>query len=286
MRCSCRRRVPVIVPAMLAVILLLFSAACTTREIPGQTMPPAGNLTPAPVPAIANVRFVDAVGNNFLFRGAHPVTERNGSFGFDDDALQAALRNASHEAGRELPGNFTVVDISLLWADNAADNFRERSIIRAEEAYFAMHPEAGQLRLWPSYGTALSPADPSLAAHRDYLADHLGEWLGDPLIDRVATVRQYLTDPAAMGLQPPVMVYVHCFGGCDRTGELIGAYSLRYRNLTWEEARDANGRQCRPDRAYDPANCNALQRYGLWLNRTQGRPVNWTADPACYRPPS
>jgi hypothetical protein len=56
--------------------------------------------------------------------------------------------------------------------------------------------------------------------------------------------------------------------------------------MTWEEVRDANGRQCRPDRAYDAANCNALQWYGLWLNRTEGRPVRWDADPACYRPPS
>ncbi|MDD1682193.1 MAG: hypothetical protein LUO98_00015 [Methanoregula sp.] len=56
--------------------------------------------------------------------------------------------------------------------------------------------------------------------------------------------------------------------------------------MTWEEARDLNGKRCRPERAYDKANCNALPWYGIWLNRTQGRPLNGDADPPCYRPGS
>jgi hypothetical protein len=273
---------------VLVLVILLAAAGCSMRDA---TVPdpagPAGNLTDVPVPVIPNVRYVDSVGQNFLFRGAHPVTERAGSSQkFDEEALQSAIRNASREAGRELPENFTLIDISLLWAENPEDNNRERALLRAEDAFFTSRPERGRLHMWPMHGTELDPADPSAAAHREYLAEHLDEWLPDPLIGRVDTVRKYLEDPAAEGVSGPVVVYVHCYGGCDRTGELIGAYSLRYLNLTWEEARDLNGKRCRPDRGYDKANCNALQWYGIWLNRTEGRPINWDADPPCYRPGS
>jgi protein-tyrosine phosphatase len=277
-----------VVPALpiLIVILLVCLAGCSIRDAAVLAPAgPAGNVTGAPVHVISNVRYVDSVGRNFLFRGAHPVIERAGAPPeFDFEALRTAIRNASLEAGKDLPANFTLVDISLLWVENPQDNNRERAILHAEDVFFSSHPELGQLHMWPMYGTELSPSDPSIGPHREYLADHLDEWLPDPLIFRVETVRKYLEDPAAAGVSGPVVVYVHCYGGCDRTGELIGAYSLRYLNVTWEEARTSNGNRCRPDRAYDKANCNALQWYGIWLNRTQGSPLNWNADPPCYRP--
>jgi hypothetical protein len=272
--------------AVLVILLLVCAAGCSTRDTATPaTTDPAQNPAVVPVHVVSNVRYVDSSGKNFLFRGAHPALERNGNPpAFDEEALRTAIRNASIEAGKELPASYTLVDISLLWPDNPQDNNRERAILNAEDAFFSSSPGAGRLRMWPMHGTGLDPADPSVAAHREYLAEHLDEWLPDPLIERVGTVRKYLEDPAAEGLSGPVVVYVHCYGGCDRTGELIGAYSLRYLNMTWEEARDANGRRCRPDRAYDEANCNALQWYGLWLNRTYGRPLNWDTDPPCYRP--
>jgi len=270
----------------LLIVLLICIAGCSLRDaaVPAAAAP-GGEPNGTPPHAIQNVRYVDSVGTNFLFRGAHPVAERNGTDAvFDVAALKAAIKNASADAGKELPANYTLVDISLLWPDNPDDNNRERAIIRAEDAFFSSRPDTGRLRLWPMYGTELSPQDPAVAPYREYLADNLGNWLPDPLVSRVETVREYLEDPAAEGVNGPVVVYVHCFGGCDRTGELIGAYSLQYLNMTWEEARDENGRHCRPDRAYDGANCNALQWYGLWLNRSGGRPLDWDADPPCYRP--
>jgi hypothetical protein len=276
------------IPVLVVVISLVFAAGCSMRDATvTEPAAPAGNLTGVPVHVIQNVRYVDSVGRNFLFRGAHPVLERNGSPPeFDYDALYATIRNASRDAGKELPSSFTLVDISLLWPDNPQDNNRERALLRAEDAFFTSHPKLGRLHMWPMHGTELDPADPSVGSHREYLAQHLGEWLPDPLIERAETVRKYLENPAAEGLSGPVVVYVHCYGGCDRTGELIGAYSMRYLNMTWEEARTLNGNRCRPDRAYDKTNCNALQWYGIWLNRTEGRPLNWDADPPCYRPGS
>jgi hypothetical protein len=286
MHLSLPERLVVRILPVLVIIVLVCAAGCSTRDaaLP-EPMSPAGNLTGVPVHVVTNVRYVDSVGQNFLFRGAQPVVERNGtSPEFDEEALRTAIRNASQEAGLELPSHFTLIDISLLWVENPEDNNRERALLHAEDAFFTSHPESGRLHLWPMHGTGLDPSDPSVATHRAYLAQHLDEWLPDPLISQAETVRKYLEDPAAEGVSGPVVVYVHCYGGCDRTGELIGAYSLRYLNVTWEEQRDLNGKRCRPNRDYEKENCNALQWYGLWLNQTYGRPLNWDADPPCFRP--
>jgi hypothetical protein len=273
---------------VLVVIALVCLAGCSTQHaaIPETTLP-AANLTASPVHVVSNVRYVDSIGQNFLLRGAHPLIEQTGvPPEFDYAALRTAIEKAARDAGCEVPANFTLVDVSLLWVENPQDNNRERALLIAEDAFFTAHPGFGQVHMWPMHGTSLDPADPSIAVHREYLAQHLDEWLQDSLVSRVDTVRKWLEDPAAAGMHASVVIYVHCYGGCDRTGELIGAYSLRYLNMTWEEVRDQNGARCRPDRDYDEANCHALQWYGIWLNLTYGRPLNWEADPPCYRRPA
>ena len=76
---------------------------------------------------------------------------------------------------------------------------------------------------WPTKGTGLSPRDPSLEDVRGYLAWNLASWLRDPLVARVDTLREWLADPSKLGITGPLVIYVHCYGGCDRTGELIGS---------------------------------------------------------------
>ncbi len=270
---------------VLAAVVLICAAGCTARmdtaREPGGLV---GNLTREPVHVVQNVRYVDSVGGNFLFRGAHPLVETNGiPPEFDYDALRIAIDEAGRDAGQEIPSNYTLIDVSLLWVENPQDNNHERTLLWAEDAFFTSHPELGRLHIWPMLGTRLDPADLSVAPHREYLAEHLDEWLPDLLISRVDSVRGWMEDPATSGLSGPVVVYVHCFGGCDRTGELIGAYSLRYMNKTWEEVRTLNGERCRPDRDYDEANCHALQWYGAWLNATYGRSLDWAANPPCSK---
>ena len=74
----------------------------------------------------------------------------------------------------------------------------------------------------------------SLKDIRDYLALSVDSWLRDPFVNRVDALRRWLADPSELGINGPVVVYVHCFGGCERTGELIGSYALRYQNKSWK----------------------------------------------------
>jgi len=96
-------------------------------------------------------------------------------------------------------------------------------------------------------GKGMSPLDPSLKDSGDYLALSLDSWLRDLLVTRVDTLRRWLGDPSDLGIKSPMVTYVYFCGGCDRIGELIGSYALRYqnKNKSWEGMNDLNRRPCR-----------------------------------------
>jgi hypothetical protein len=271
--------------SVLFIIILVCVTACSTHNTGfSQAISPTENVISESAHTVPNVRYVDSVGRNFLFRGAHPVIEITGKPAeFDYEALRTAIENAGRDAGQDIPSRFTLIDVSLLWVENPQDHNRERALVLAENAFFAAHPELGQLHMWPIQGTRLDPADLSIATHRQYLAKNPDYWLSDSLVSRVATLRKWMENPSVLGVTGPVVIYVHCFGGCDRTGELVGSYYLRYMNMTWEAVRTLNAGHCRPDHDYDKNNCNALQWYGVWLNQEYGRSLNWDADHPCYR---
>jgi hypothetical protein len=170
------------------------------------------------------VHLVDrhAGAGNFLFRGDMPVA--NGSFQYD--ALVQALRASAAEYGTPLPTSFKVIDISLV---NELTS-EEKQRLAAEKAYWTAHPERGQLISNPIYGSLTSPKLYPSAERRKLAARPSIGHLGD-LVDRMRTL---LTSPTADGI--PVVLYVHCEAGKDRTGEVIGAYAMKYLGMPYSMA--------------------------------------------------
>jgi len=200
-----------------------------------------------------SLQYVDSIGTTYLFRGPSPVTDGE----FDYTGLVAAIQD-NPAPPTPVPDNFYLVDISLL-------NTNEGAEIGAEIAYFEANPAAGELQWWETLGTpqCYFQTDPN---GRDALVSSLDQWFPEPLIWRVATLRNWLQNPPQSG---PVVIYVHCDGGCDRTGEMIGAYMLRYMNMNWSDMYAAN-RPCalKNGQPWPPAcpNYCALQWYAFWLN--------------------
>ena len=157
--------------------------------------------------------------------------------------------------------------VSLLWLNdtqNPEQAAKEKGLLFEEISFFKANPQIGQVNSWTSKGTGLSPLDPSLSFARDYLATNLDSWLSDPQVWRVERLRAWLENPSELGIKGPVVIYVHCFGGCDRTGELIGSYAMRYMDKSWEAMNSLNKGSCRVDGTtgetiYATENCNALQ---------------------------
>ena len=227
------------------------------------------------------LRYVDSVGGNYLYRGGAPLTslpdpknpeccilDPNNPESclqvFDYDGLTRAIAAAPNPPCVPPPpaSNYFLVIVDLVHPDETGE-------IEPALNHFHEHPDQGQVHLWDTNGTPVCYFD-TPDDKRAHLVETIEQWLGDPLEWRVATLRNWLQDatqlptPGPQGV--PIVIYVHCDGGCDRTGEMIGAYRLRYMNESWTAAWGDQpcGR---------PLGCNnyrALQWYAFWLNQTQG----------------
>ena len=249
-----------------AALLLLGTASGA------QTLPPS-----------VNVHYVDSFGSNFLFRGGTPCSGSSpAAVQFEYDVLKKALADAARQAGVNLPSDYAILDVTLLWIEEipvSEQVLLEREHIFKEDSFFKTNPSLGKIQMWPTRGTSVSPRDRSLEGYRDFLAQHLDDWLREPLVSRVDRLRLWLIDPSEIGLTSPVVIYVHCYGGCDRTGELIGSYALRYQNRSWEEMNALNRKACRG--GYMLEQCNALRWYGLRLNLDFGWTLHWDSPDNC-----
>ncbi len=237
--------------------------------------------------AYGSLQFVDMVGQNFLFRGPSPVTSSDGeNYSFDYDGLTGALENALN-LPQPLPSGYYLMVISLLHSD-------EWQEIDAEVTFFRSNNNIpnplGQLQLWDTYGTPFCyfTLPPNL---RQEWIKTFDQWLEDPLVWRTARLRYWLETsnlPIQRDNNRPVVFYVHCDGGCDRTGEMIAAYRLRYMGWNWKQTWSEQ--PCiSPDTPVRPMGCNnyrALQWFAFWLNETQGFSITGIGDDGgCADPP-
>jgi len=230
------------------------------------------------------VRYVDDVDGNFLFRGGETLLSNV----FDYAGLKAAIAQAPNLPPRPLPDQYYLVVINLLHSNEVAN-------IEAGVTFFGDVPNPdgfgqvpnprGQFHLWDTNGTSdcYFSMDPQ---KREERVEVLEEWLPDPLIWRVATIRRWLEHggqslPTPPPNNYPLVIYVHCDGGCDRTGEMIGAYRLRYMAYSWME-------MWREQPCGRPMGCNnyrAVQWYAFWLNKVLNRQITGIGeDGGCSDP--
>ncbi len=228
-----------------------------------------------PVP---NVHYVDSAGHNFLFRGGLPLTNNERTFNYQ--GLKRSIIEAGNAAGVSVPSDFFIIDVNLLNIENTVD----RNRIFVEHQFFQTQPALGFIQVWGINGTGLQATDPQLAGCRNYLGHHLDSWLRDGLGSRIEKVRQWLTGEQAdsrVVTDLPIVIFVHCVAGCDRTGEFTGAYYLRYMNKSWQEMNALNQQMCSHNRPFNCRNYRAAQWYCLWLNLERGFSLEWYQEFPC-----
>jgi hypothetical protein len=226
--------------------------------------------------SVDNVRYVDTVGDNFLYRGGKSLTtDSNGKTIFDYGGLQAAIKNVPNPPPMPPPASYYLVVVNLQHSNEGVSITAEADFF--SESFDNPNRNKGQGQFWDTYGTdqCYFQTEPRLQKE---LTATLGEWLPDPLIWRVATLRCWLEDPSTLPLQPlpdpklPILVYVHCSEGCDRTSEMIGGYRLRHMPSSWT-MQTAWSNMCNEHPCSAVMGCNnymALQWYAFWLNQTLG----------------
>ncbi len=76
------------------------------------------------------------------------------------------------------------------------------------------------------------------------------------------------------GFERAAAIYVHCEGGCDRTGELVGAYRMRYFNTNVTEMYAEDVSEC--GRAPNYFATNGLEWFCLYFGENFNGPTGST----------
>eukprot|EP01113_Clastostelium_recurvatum_P020432 TRINITY_DN2422_c0_g1_i1.p1 TRINITY_DN2422_c0_g1~~TRINITY_DN2422_c0_g1_i1.p1 ORF type:complete len:248 (-),score=55.75 TRINITY_DN2422_c0_g1_i1:89-787(-) len=183
-------------------------------------------------PQFEHLRFIQQVGKNLLYRGPEP--KENNTF-----ALKQMV--AAMDKQHPLPSIYTILDVNLLTT--------ETSDIEMEVAFFKANPKVGSILLWPTYGANTAPYSYSTAVIKER-AINISQWMKDDLPTRMVTIRKLLETP----VDPPLVIYMHCECGCDRTGEMSISYYMQFMNMTLAQAHKINtdiiGREMETDEKY------------------------------------
>ena len=165
----------------------------------------------------------DAATGNLLFRGNMPT---NSSHVFIIDTLLSYLKKRAKEASVPFPaaGEFLLYDISLNNDFDGKDFKGERDFWKDPST-----KSLGQFINWPLGLAGIVP--PKLFPKSKIPTMANGSvWKLDQIPSRVQQIRNWLTTPLTTPNKKVVVQYVHCTAGCDRTGEVIGSYRMRYNN--------------------------------------------------------
>jgi hypothetical protein len=218
-------------------------------------------------PPVWHVRFVDTVGTNFLFRGGSPEVPL-----FNHTVLVRSIQLAALNSNVTLPTRFLihVVNLESLTSIDAPH-------VLAEHDFYAQNPSLGNFSFWNIVGCAGNPALSSFDKNRAWLASSMRVWDADRLRERVSMLRMWLERVNSL----PTILYIHCDCGCDRTGEVAGAYMLTYMQhiYSFSDIVALNDSiEPPPPGLMVCQNLWAMQWYCLSLNRTDCLAKSYACD--------
>lgn len=189
--------------------------------------------------SVENLHFIDHnnVTNSFLYRSGDPDVGSGTVFSYTQ--LVSQMKTAAKDVGITLPANFYMIDYNLL---DSGDS-EELPHIQAEEAYFNANPTKGKVIRHEINGEKTSPF--SITSQTDLVnkAKTFDTWSADKLpafIDEIhAAISNTTTNTQTIcgaKVNVPNVVLFHCMCGCDRTGEVAGAYYMQYLGMNLHDA--------------------------------------------------
>jgi len=165
---------------------------------------------------------------NYLFRGNEPKISVDGKDQFAYDELINCMVNNSLSLGVKFPPQFYLVDIKLTY-----NHTSELPDIDLEKTYFEANPSIGEFNTNITMGDWSDPHFiPSFERVR--WATNLTDWQKDDLPARMELYRNILYTE----MDVPLVLYIHCECGCDRTGEVFASYVMKYLGWSFKKAID------------------------------------------------
>ena len=196
----------------------------------------------------------------YLFRGNFPANDSK-SFAYDN-LIDSVRRKAKEENGIDLPATFQLVDISFL------ESHVNKKDLEIERNFFHENPTLGTFVHWTVIGHPLNPSSLS-SSFRKKMALYTSDWdIKDQLVPRVEQLHKWVHSYAAA----PTVYYMHCEAGVDRTGEVSGAYYMKY--LKWSFLKALQYDYDISPRPISKWNQNAMDWYCWWMYYTVGYPTD------------
>ena len=198
---------------------------------------------------------INFIKRNLLFRGGSPASRDFKSF--NTSGLFNKMTILSKYNGIEFPDDFWLIDISLLDDSKSDDHL----VLNIEKDYFRLKTISGLFINYPIIGDEHSPSHTHNITLKYEYAKVYDKRSRDKLPDFVQLIRKLLKS----NFDKPLVIYIHCMHGVDRTGEVIGAYQMKYLNYSldrviYEDTQINNG-------ILSPKkhNMNSIEWYNLYL---------------------
>ncbi|EGC32956.1 hypothetical protein DICPUDRAFT_155043 [Dictyostelium purpureum] len=200
---------------------------------------------------------------NYFFRGNEPkktlsngINKSNYSTAIlaYDDLVEYMRNNSQTVYGITLPDQFYIIDIKLVTGPLPS----ELKDVELEQNFFAAEPQLGEFHMNQTFGDIIDPQFVSKDNLEKY-ATSLPTWSKDNLPLRMRDYHNILITQRDL----PVVLYVHCECGCDRTGEVMASYVMRFKGWNLEKALEWDFQIA--GRVINFANRWAAQWYCLYL---------------------
>lgn len=201
------------------------------------------------------LHLIDNKNNNFLFRSGSPLTHHLTHF--DIDAITKEMEKKVIERNLTWPKYYKILDISLLEKNKTDDAY----VLDIESKFFSKNYKLGVFFNWPIYGNMWSPNDISNSTQRQKLAKTFEKWSPDDLPTLIEFLRYFLCKQ----YDESILILIHCMQGVDRTGEVSGAYEMKYFNKTYSQVVEQDTRYNNNEPAPKQDNRNALLWYKDYL---------------------
>lgn len=155
---------------------------------------------------------------NFLMRGNMPIS--GDSFQYDE--LKATLRAKN----AELPDDFYIIDVSLINDIIPAEDKH----LNIERKYWEDNSAQGELLHHAIFGNLANPDSVWSVARKKIDKE--------PSIDKLDDLVNQINSRLLTKKDKPVVIYVHCEAGKDRTGEVIAAWRMRFEEKKYQAVLD------------------------------------------------
>lgn len=193
------------------------------------------------------VSLISQDSGNYLFRGNMPISNKT----FRYKELRASLEQAA--PGKVLPKEIYLVDISLINSINP----NEAADLEIETSFWKTNSTLGRLINHPVYGSLTSPNDyPKKVRRQLEKIPTLSNT--DVLLENIHSLLQ---SRQLNGV--PLVLYIHCEAGKDRTGEIAAAYAMKYQQSSYADAYANAKRIAKRDLGKNSR--NELQWYAYFL---------------------